>query len=274
MDRFLGVDLAWTGATPATAKNESGVVALDRSGAVLDAGWRVGVHDVEAWMAEWSTSATLAFIDAPLVVNNATGQRQCERQVGQRYGKWWVSANSTNLNSTRLAGVTLREHLEKLGWEYDDGLSGPPEGGRVVSECYPYTTIVGVPELGYDDKRPMYKRKPKSMTIGEFRPARADACDDLIARTQKLADPPLKLESHPATSALVTEPSPRAGDRDYKHREDLLDAALCAWTALLWATDGLDRCQILGGPEGDVPTAQIGTIICPRRPTTVASTLP
>jgi hypothetical protein len=51
-------------------------------------------------------------VDAPLVVDNASGQRECERQVGQRYGRWQVSANSTNEASRRLAGVTLRQLLE------------------------------------------------------------------------------------------------------------------------------------------------------------------
>jgi len=264
MDRFLGVDLAWTGATPATAKNETGVVALDSAGTILDAGWCVGVHDVEAWMAEWATDSTLAFIDAPLVVNNAGGQRRCEREVGQRYGRWWVSANSTNLRSKRLAGVTLRERLEGVGWRYDDGLAGPPLTGPAMSECYPYTTIVGTPELGYDDRRPMYKRKPKSMLAAEFRPKRADACDELIARLAGLADPPLRLDSHPVTRQLTATPSPRAGDREYKHREDLLDAALCAWTAAVWARDGLTRCQVLGGDDEGVGT-QVGTIIAPAR---------
>jgi predicted RNase H-like nuclease len=45
------------------------------------------------------------FVDAPLVVANETGQRLCETQVGQRYGRWKVSANTTNIHSPRLAGV-------------------------------------------------------------------------------------------------------------------------------------------------------------------------
>ena len=43
------------------------------------------------------------FVNAPLVVRNTVGQRLCETQVGRRYGKWKVSANSTSLQSPRLA---------------------------------------------------------------------------------------------------------------------------------------------------------------------------
>lgn len=37
--------------------------------------------------------------------------------------------------------------LAALGRRYDDGLDGPPTQDRVVSQCYPYTAIVGAPEL-------------------------------------------------------------------------------------------------------------------------------
>jgi predicted RNase H-like nuclease len=78
------------------------------------------------------------------------------------------------------------------------------------------------------------------------------------------ADPPLLLQSHPVTRQLADEPSP-ISDVAYKHREDLIDALLCAWTASLWTRHGLDRCQVLGlpGEPADEPAA---TIIVPARP--------
>ena len=129
---------------------------------------------------------------------------------------------------------------------------------------YPYTTLVGAPELGYDQERPIYKRKPKSVPSSEFRALRASNCDGLVRRLAALrgADPPLDLTSHAVTRALVDEASP-IDDRLYKHREDLIDAALCAWTGLLWLNHGLTRCQVLG--IGDTATP-VATIIAPARP--------
>jgi len=100
IERFLGVDLAWRDGLAGTAANESGVVAIDGDGHVLDAGWTRGA----AATAEWVDTAAgdhpaLVFIDAPVVIDNPAGQRLCERQVGQRYGRWRVSANTTNLGS-------------------------------------------------------------------------------------------------------------------------------------------------------------------------------
>jgi len=88
----------------------------------------------------------------------------------------------------------------------------------------------------------------------------------LIGRLGRLetADPPLRLRSHPVTRQLAEAPSP-GGDAACKHREDLIDALLCAWTAAFWARHGLARCQVLGptATAGDMPAA---TIIVPARP--------
>jgi predicted RNase H-like nuclease len=213
---FIGVDAAWGDA------NETGLVALESSGRVRDASWATGVAAAAAWICDHAEPDTLVFIDAPLVVTNPTGQRLCETHVGQRYWRWSVSANSTNTGSRRLGGVALLTALLKNGFRYDDGIDGPPRSGRIVSECYPYTTIVGYEPFGYE-VRPLYKRKPKAMRTAEFRAVRAAACDELIRRLAALAnaDPPLDLRSHEVTRKLVEEPSP-LDNRAYKHREDLL----------------------------------------------------
>jgi predicted RNase H-like nuclease len=237
---FLGIDAAWGDV------NETGVVALGPSGRVVDAGWRTGVAETIAWVCDHSGGDTFVFIDAPLIVRNATGQRLCEKHVGQRYWRASVSANSTNTGSRGLSGVALLEALEADGFRNDDGIDGPPALGRIVSECYPYTTIVGYQPLGYD-VRPLYKRKTKAVRTAEFKAVRAAACDDLVNGVAALAaaDPPLDLRSHDVTRKLLEEPSP-LDNRGYKHREDLLDAALCAWTASLWYRHGFGACQVLG----------------------------
>lgn len=245
---FIGIDLAWGEGSDKKAANESGVVVLDPTGRVVHAGWTRGIEETVAWVKGKASDEALLFVDAPLVVNNESEQRLCEKQVGQRYWRWKVTANSTNTRSRWLGGVALRERLEALGWRYSDGCKGPPCTGRHICECYPYTAIVGSPELGYDE-RPPYKRKPKSTRISasEFREHRAKVCDELIRRVAKLSsvDPPLDLSSHSETRALVEHRSP-ISDIEYKHREDLLDAALCAWTASLWSRWGAERCQVLG----------------------------
>jgi predicted RNase H-like nuclease len=262
--RFVGVDLAWAQRTDGRPDNETGLVALDGDGDVVAAGWARGVAATIEWLNSVADpDGTLAFVDASLIVDNPTGQRRCETQVGQRYGRWKVSANTTNMGTPHRAGVVLREALESLGWAYHDGLAGAPTRGLLMSECYPYTTLVGSAELYFaDGARPRYKRMPRGMKVAAWRPERAANCDELVRRLAALsaADPPLHLASHPVTRQLLAEPSP-LDDRAYKHREDLIDAALAAWTALVWTRHGLARCQILGEQSGVG-----GTLIAPAMP--------
>lgn len=265
--RVLGLDLAWGEGAPGRPANETGVVATDPDGQVLDAGWARGLDDVESWIGTWAGADAIALVDAPLVVRNAAGMRECERQVARHYGRWKVSANASNLGLAALAGVSLVGRLAADGWRAADARHGPPGAGRWLYESFPYATLVGAPELGYDSARPIYKRRPPTLTPAEFRALRAENVDDLVRRLGALraADPPIDIGSHPVTAALLDEPSPLV-DRAAKHREDLVDAVVLAWSGLLWLRHGLDRCVVLGDPTDDTdPPAQILAAIRPEQ---------
>ncbi len=281
MTRFLGIDLAWGAGTAVRRARETGVAVIDETGTVLHAGWAVGVEEVREWVIRWILPGAVIAIDAPLVVTNPTGQRLCEKQVGQRYmSPWKVAANSSNLAKADLAGVTLRRMLEADGIRYTDGIrvddgesvNGGDSGSAAVGpaplmfECYPFTTLVGAPEFGYD-VRPRYKRFARAVEPSDRRRLRASECDDLLERMSRLdqARPPVRLRSNPVTRDLLDTPSP-LDDRAYKHREDLLDAVLCAWTAALWAVGGPGRVQILGADDTPDADGRIPTIVAPTKP--------
>jgi len=264
---FIGVDLAWGEGTNEKSANETGLVEIDETGNVLDAGWARGIEAVVDWLTTHAKPSTLIAIDAPLVVPNATGMRTCEREVGQRYGRWKVSANATNLGRGWQAGMALGVRLEQVGYQYWSGADDRDPAAVSFFECYPFTTLVGAWEFGYDVERPRYKRTVTSMTPSDRRAFRARECDELIRRFAGFRDvqPPLDLLSHPATRSLVDEPSPLT-DVQYKHREDLLDAAIAAWTAALWDRFGSERCQVLGANSELDNDGRRATIIAPMRP--------
>ncbi|WP_193750462.1 DUF429 domain-containing protein [Curtobacterium luteum] len=250
MTAYLGVDLAWGLGSERKPANETGLVAMDADGTITDAGWARGVDAVTDWVAEHVGPRTLVAVDASLVVTNATGIREAERQVGQRYGRWKVAANPTNLASAASAGARLLDRLTALGVGYVDNTTAMRERtGPAAFECYPYTTLVGVEELGYDDERPRYKRLDTRIPAAEARIRRAVAFDTLVHRLRTTPlDPPFLLDSHPLTAGLA-EPSGVHGPA-HKHREDLLDGALCAWTAAFWERHGDERVQVLGRDPG------------------------
>lgn len=261
--RFLGIDLAWR------EDGKSGVATLEEDGTISEAGLQADLRATVAWISNQAGQAAdqLLFVDAPLVVPNATGQRECERQVGERYWRSKVSANSNSRESKRDAGQQLlkRTLRARAGWRYDDGTAGPPDAGLTISECYPYTTIVGAPELGYE-VRPPYKFRSLKLPANQAWPRRMSACDDLIHRlgALKACDPPLDLRSHGETRALLDSPSPRNA-RAYKDREDLLDAVISAWTAALWWRRGLEGCQVLGEDTRLDRSGRRATIIAPSK---------
>lgn len=266
MTSYFGIDLAWGEGTAAKPAKETGVALLCGDGTIADAGWTVGIRDTAAWILERMSLGDVIAIDAPLVVDNPTGMRECEREVARRYGRWKVAANASNLALKWLGGVTLRKTLEDAGVVCDDGVGDVAPGATTMFECYPYTTLVGAPEFGYDIERPRYKRPNLRIPSDERRAARALACDDLIQRLLGLrsASPALDLLSHPVTAELAATSSPLL-DRVYKHREDLIDAVLSAWTAALWHQHGLDRCQVLGAQSAPDEEGRRPTIIAPAR---------
>lgn len=263
--RFLGIDLAWRDSSPGRPANETGLAVIDADGTVLDAGWARGVDEVEVWIARWATPGSSIAIDAPVLVPNATGMRPSEREVARAYGRWHVSANASSASLPWLGGRTLGERLEARGMVYDDGVAERPTDRSSFFECYPYTTLVGMAELGYETRRPRYKRPDTTLPLGERRAARAAVCDDLIARMASLetATPALRVASHPVSRLLVDEPSPLV-DRAYKHREDLLDALLCAWTASI-RVQAPERVQVLGRDTVPDERGRRATIITPAR---------
>lgn len=266
MANYFGIDLAWGEGTATRTAKETGVALLRDDGSIADAGWTTGIAATTAWIVDRMTPGDVIAIDAPLVVTNATGMRECERQVGQRYGRWQVSANSTNLTRTWFGGITIRQQLQQAGVVYDDSVNETWPDSISMFECYPYTTLVGAHEFGYEIERPRYKRPNTAQPTAERRSARAAACDDLIRRMASLAlaTPRLDLLSHPHTTALLAEPSP-LDDRSYKHREDLIDAVLSAWTAALWANGRLERCQVLGSESAPDEAGRRPVIIAPAR---------
>jgi predicted RNase H-like nuclease len=192
--RFIGLDLAWREGRPGLPANETGIAVLDPHGAVVEAGWTSGPDEtVEQIAAAAAYEWALLFIDAPLVVTNPGGQRPCKTHVGQRYGRWKGQRQHDQPPFAATSRRDLAARARASGLAVLQRPRRTTGGGCWLSECYPYTTLVGASELGYETERPRYKRKPRGMPVAHWRPLRQGACDDLIHRLIGLAqaDPPL-----------------------------------------------------------------------------------
>ena len=77
MTRYIGVDLAWGEGTSSKAAKETGLLLLSLTGEVLDAGWARGIDAVVEWLMATARLGDVIAVDAPLVVSNASGMREC-----------------------------------------------------------------------------------------------------------------------------------------------------------------------------------------------------
>ena len=165
------------------------MVAVDEQGVVVDAGWTVGVGATVVWAGQHATDDAVMFVDAPLVVANESGQRLCEKQVGQRYGRWKVSANSTNLASPRQAGVRLREELEAAGWMYTDGAGNSVPGGRTVVSATRTRRLLAPRSSATSKNVRCTSVSPRACRRRSGARCELENCDVLIGHMQGLAAP-------------------------------------------------------------------------------------
>jgi predicted RNase H-like nuclease len=75
-------------------------------------------------------------IDAPLIIENTTGQRQCDNEIDKEYGTKGASCHTSNKSIySSAANVYLSENLQTRG--YEDLASN---GWKI--ECYPHPAII------------------------------------------------------------------------------------------------------------------------------------
>jgi predicted RNase H-like nuclease len=133
-----GIDLAWQSKTNPTA------LAIGRlqEGALTLVETIHGLFSVESVLDELRRHTRLQgiAIDAPLVIKNRSGQRECERLIGREYGSRKASCHTSNLtrypepDSTRLS-----RSLETDGFRH---LGSADEKWQL--ECYPHPALIEI----------------------------------------------------------------------------------------------------------------------------------
>ena len=140
---FIGIDLAWS-----VDRNHTGIVVLrgDARGEQFAAS-ATGVTSLAAiveFVQEHASSSTVVAVDAPLIVTNMSGFRECERKIGEEFGSYDASCHSNNLTRTpKPAGMQLVAALERVGFRHDfDITRARQRKGRWLFEVYPHPAMV------------------------------------------------------------------------------------------------------------------------------------
>ena len=157
--KLAGVDLAWQ-----SENKPSGMCFGELSGQVIEVTdiytAVYGIQDVLSKIIEISDVQGVA-IDAPLIINNESGQRPCETEIGKMYGAKGASCHTSNKTLYPQAkSVDLSVSLEKERFLH-------LEGTKWQIECYPHPAIIEIFDLDY---RLLYKKgKVADRKIGQKR---------------------------------------------------------------------------------------------------------
>ena len=187
----------------------------------------------------------VAAIDAPLIVRNASGRRDCEAQVQRAFGRYGAGPYPSNRAMPAFAagprGARLCESLDL------DLCVGSSSGRRAI-EVYPHPAMIVLLEL---DRVLPYKNKA-GRTVDSLR----EAFRRLLALMEtRLVE--LRLSSSPRWAELrgIADAATRKVDLD--RVEDEVDAIFCAHLAHRWHRDGRTGNDVFGDDAG-------GAIVVPR----------
>ena len=247
---FIGVDLAWQGNS-----NHTGVAIAQatEAGAVLTA-ISDGITSFDAvaeFVVRHATENTVVAIDAPLVIKNVTGRRNCESLISRKFGARHASAHSSNLTLYPGGGPTeLVSLLGRHGFAHDVNLeTARRRNGRWIFEVYPHPAQV---VLFHRDRIIRYKK-------GSVAQRRAGLETLRYYLTEMLREGLPAIEPGEVGLALSTQPLEDLHGLSLKRYEDLLDSWFCAYLALYVWWWGIERNEMLGDLDS-------GYIIVPTQP--------
>ena len=238
----LGVDLAWS------PKNSTGVALArisDQSVRVVRTSCVTTDDEIVAFAQSAPAPLTIA-IDAPTVVPNVTGMRDCDRQLQKLFARHHAGPYPANrqllgkVNSGMPRGETLSARFASERGAVE-GLPTVRHRGVAVMEVFPAPALVRLFAL---ERSLVYKKKRKR----SWETCRA-GLSSYIESLRSLTAPPLVFDNSLGLN----------GEKGvaYKRIEDQVDSVLCAYLAALAWLYGNQRLEMIG-------TIERGYVVVPR----------
>lgn len=220
--RLAGIDLAWKG-----KKRTSAAAFGHLDGSCLRL---TKIHPAVKCLARLMSIIDLEdkllglAIDAPLIINNESGQRGCERELGREYGARGASCHSSNLGLyPDSAGVRLSLYLKGRGFEHLRNAAR----GKFQIECYPHPAIIEIFSL---ERRLRYKKGNVSEKIqGQMELSK-------LIRTLGKSQVISLVVSDECYEFLEEEHIGSLTGVNIKVNEDVLDSIICLYICALFTT--------------------------------------
>jgi predicted RNase H-like nuclease len=216
---LAGIDLAWIG-----EKNPTAVCIGELAGRTLTVGAIepaiFGLKNIGDYLSSVGALTGVA-IDAPLVIPNTTGIRECERQIGQQYSARKIACHSANQTLFPDAfSVALANQLRSAGFEHLGA-----SDGRWQIECYPHPAILEI--FGLKERL-----KYKKGRVADKRQGQAV----LASLIEKLTDNDTLNLAIPMEFSACINPQriSQLKGPELKSNEDALDSIICLYIAGLY----------------------------------------
>ncbi|WP_157516823.1 bifunctional ribonuclease/(p)ppGpp synthase [Mycobacterium sp. MS1601] len=210
---FVGLDLAWGQRKP------SGVAVLDDAGKLVHVGAATDDASIRAALQPYVQDECLVAFDAPLVVENDTGQRPCEKALNADFGRFQAGAHPANKGKPEFAGTP---RARKLADDLDLDIDPASTASRRAIEVYPHPATVALFRLGRTLK---YKAKP-GRTVAQLR-------SELLRLMDHIEGLPLITTDCPAWHDLRDSVEQATRKSELRKAEDPVDAVVCAYVARL-----------------------------------------
>lgn len=205
---YIGIDLAWGD------KNLSGFCVLSpykKSLKIIDIKLLKSIEDILYEIQKYQDYKIYIGLDAPLIVPNEDGNRECEKNFNRDFSKYKISMLPVNrkLLTKYNSNIRSEELYKRL---QDDGFKRDYNSDKVIFEVYPHSTIA---TLFNNNQILPYKRKKGRNT--EFIREQLTIYKKYLA---KVVFPHTLLKSDVGILK----------GQGLKSFEDMLDAVVCAYT--------------------------------------------
>lgn len=236
---FVGVDLAWAG------RNPTGVAVVDSGGDLVSVGAVRDDDEILAALQPYVCGDCVVAFDAPLVVNNPTGQRPAETALNRDFRGFEAGTHPCNTGKPEFAhGPRGGRLAAALGLDPDPC---SPAGRRAI-EVYPHAATVALFRL---ERTLKYKAKP-GRSVERLKSELLVLMDGLERLAQ--APIPLRVTAHDGWVALRAAVAAAQRKCELRRAEDPIDAVVCAYVALY-----AQRCPAEVTIYGDVDSGCIVT---------------
>lgn len=214
---YIGLDLAWG------EKKPTGVAVVDADGALLHLSAQTDDTSIMDAISPYSRGPCLVAIDAPLVVENATGSRPAEKRLNADFARFEAGAHPANTGKPEFATTPRGARVAAaLGLDIDPH----SRADRRAIEVYPHPATVVLFGL---DRALKYKQR-SGRTVADLRQALVQLMR--LIETLHTAHPPLQVREDPGWRALFERVEHAQRKSELRRAEDQVDAVVCAYVGM------------------------------------------